>query len=356
MWPQKRRISTIAWGGGTPTSLAVTCFDRIMAEIARHFEIEPGAELSIEIDPRHFPVSYPQALRTWHYTRASLGVQDLNPLVQAAIGREQSLAQTRHCMDLLRKDAQVKSINIDLVYGLPKQTTLSVTQTVQAVCDLAPDRIAVFGYAHVPWKQPRQRLIDPRTLPDDGARFRQRERIDRILRAEGYCPVGMDHYARPSDLMVHGKRFRNFQGYNTDDAETLIGVGASAISVFPQGIVQNHASISAYARAMSDGQALPVKHGLQRSFHDLQRWAIIERLMCDLRADLMHLTGVGWCGFGAEHQMLLGMQADGLVRIEGAIVHVTEMGRPFLRAIAAVFDEVRAVQLAGQETGHARAV
>ncbi|GBQ64057.1 coproporphyrinogen III oxidase [Ameyamaea chiangmaiensis NBRC 103196] len=341
------RVTALHWGGGTPTALPPSTFARVMREIERQFTFMPDAERAIELDPRHLPDDYPALLKTYRFTRASVGVQDLDPVVQQACGRLQPEVLTATCLARLRSEAGVASVNVDLMYGLPHQTMASVGATARRIAHYEPDRIAVFGYAHVPWKVRRQTLIDGQALPGTRARFEQRAEIDDVLRGAGYVAVGLDHYARPSDHLARtggqtgapGTRLhRNFQGYTTDDAPVLIGLGASAISLFPEGIVQNAATTQAYARALGRDAALPVQHGLARTEDDHRRWTVIERLMCDLAVDLRATTGVGWGAFGGARARLAGFERDGLVTIHDTHVQVTELGRPFLRAVAAVFD------------------
>ncbi|PYD76349.1 oxygen-independent coproporphyrinogen III oxidase [Novacetimonas pomaceti] len=339
------RVSHLQWGGGTPTTLPVGTLRQVMQTIRSSFAVLPDAETSIEIDPRHLPAHYPAVLRELGFNRASLGVQDIDPAVQEACGRIQSLEQTRTCIDMLRNEG-IGSINIDLIYGLPRQTVAGVRDTATAIAALAPDRLAVFGYAHVPWKQKRQNLMPTGQLPDPAARFAQRAAIHEALCDAGYMPIGLDHYSRPDDRMAtaaqSGTLHRNFQGYTTDPAEVLIGVGASAISSFPQGLTQNAISSAAYARLIgATRDCLPVVRGVRRTPDDRLRAAIIERLMCDMAIDLgdvIHHHDLPRDHFRDEIRALAHLEADGFVAISGQRLHIPEKGRPFLRHVAAVFD------------------
>ncbi|NHN84941.1 oxygen-independent coproporphyrinogen III oxidase [Acetobacter musti] len=346
-------LTHIQFGGGTPTTLPEAAFHEILASIRDLFTIRPDAELSIELDPRHFSPAMATMLATLGFTRGSLGVQDLNPAVQHACGRIQSAGQTRDCVESLRA-AGIAGINIDLIYGLPLQTTESVRDTARQVADLRPDRLAVFGYAHVPWKAKRQQLMPEADLPGAPERIAQRQMIDLVLCDAGYIPVGLDHYALPEDSMAraqaNGTLHRNFQGYTTDTARWLIGVGASAISSLPGGFTQNIVSPAAYARALSDSPDLPVARGVACTEDDRKRAALIEQIMCGHTIDL-----TGPDDYTPERERLRQFAADGLVELTRTTLRVTETGRPFLRNVAAVFDRYLPATGAGPGQ-HSRAI
>lgn len=344
-------VRHVQWGGGTPSALPAESMRMVMETIRGLFAVRADSEIAIELDPRALPDDYPDVLRAQGFNRVSLGVQDFDPVVQMACGRIQSRARTEECVAQIRR-AGIRSVNIDLIYGLPYQTVGSVGETAAIVAGaLRPDRLAVFGYAHVPWKQKRQELLPEHALPGPAERLAQRERIDAVLRAAGYRGVGLDHYARPDDMLARaaeaGTMRRNFQGYTVDPAPVLVGVGASAISAFPQGMTQNDVSTASYIRRMAarpDG--LPVVRGLCRSAEDRLRGEVIERLMCDLRVDPLALAGrsgqaasvqaAGWLAQAGP--ALRQAAADGFVTLDGSMIRVTEAGRPFLRHIAALFD------------------
>ncbi|MCE2565348.1 oxygen-independent coproporphyrinogen III oxidase [Komagataeibacter sp. FNDCF1] len=338
-------ISHLQWGGGTPTTLPVGTMRRVMQAIRQNFTITADAEISIEVDPRHLPPAYPALLHELGFNRASMGVQDLDPDVQEACGRIQGWDQTRDCLDALRA-AGVASVNIDLIYGLPRQDVAGVARTARAVASLRPDRLAVFGYAHVPWKQKRQALMPTGQLPGPAERVAQRAAIDGVLRAEGFVPVGLDHYADPDDSMARamttGTLHRNFQGYTVDAATALIGIGASAISALPGGMTQNAVSSAAYARLMAqDTDSLPVVRGVALDGDDRLRAAIIEQVMCTLRVDVAQVLarhGLPASSLDPELGRLQGMARDGLVQVTGHQIRITEKGRPFVRHVAAIFD------------------
>ncbi|OUJ16114.1 oxygen-independent coproporphyrinogen III oxidase [Acetobacter sp. DsW_063] len=338
LMPQTDRllpVSHIHFGGGTPTTLSVETLQAILVEAQKLFDLQPDIEQCVELDPRHFSEAMAKNLAAMGFTRGSLGVQDIDPTVQRACGRIQSFEQTETCVAALRR-AGFRSVNIDLIYGLPLQTTYGARRTADRIASLRPDRLAVFGYAHVPWKQKRQGLIKDADLPDGAERLAQREIIDQTLRAHGYEAVGLDHYALPDDALAkaarEGSLRRNFQGYTTDGAETLLGFGASAISSFPQGYAQNIVSAAAYARELDASSALPVARGVTFSDDDLIRRRQIERIMCGASVDLADGS------FQREQPALDALARDGLVFVDSGRLFITEAGRPFLRHIAAVFD------------------
>ena len=341
---RRQTVSHVHWGGGTPTTLPGDCLTGLMDLIRTSFVLSSDAEIAIELDPTALPADCCASLADMGINRVSLGVQDFKPTVQAAIGRIQSFEATEACARLVR-GMGVAAINLDLIYGLPFQTELSVAETARTALRLDASRVAVFGYAHVPWMKQNQSLIPEAILPDPQARFEQRAAIGRVLEEEGgYLAVGLDHYARPGDALAdassHHRLHRSVQGYTTDAAPALIGIGASAIGCLPQGYVQNATSVPAYSAAISSGM-LATARGIALSPDDRLRRATIEAIMCDLEADLPSLAAA----HQADPAPLLDASArlkrfadDGLVRQEGHVVHVTEAGRPFLRNIAAVFD------------------
>lgn len=339
----QRPVQHLQFGGGTPSTLPAAALRHIIRSVRSMFQIQPQAELAMELDPRHVPEGYPTLLGELGFTRISLGVQDLDERVQDACGRHQSFEQTEACISAVR-NAGVSGVNIDLIYGLPYQTEDSIAETARKIASLRPDRLAVFGYAHVPWKQKRQRLIPEDSLPQPAERLAQRARMDAVLRAEGYSPVGLDHYALPQDALVKaadsGVLRRNFQGYTTDSSDVLLGMGASAISMLPDGYTQNITAVAPYARAMADNQCLPVARGVARTEDDRLRGRLIERLMCDMGVDLAQMEAQ-LDVFEPELAALQPLADDGLIVITGPHIRVTEKGRPFLRNVAAAFDTHR---------------
>lgn len=346
----RQTVSHIHWGGGTPTILTDNDLAAVMAGLRDRFDFTGDAEIAIEADPRTLTYEKTLALADAGVTRASLGVQDCNAHVQAAINRVQPFEQTAAAVAALRA-AGIERINIDLMYGLPLQTVADVRRTVDAVLPLAPDRLAVFGYAHVPWMKSHQKMIDDAALPGAGERLQQAEAMAQALVARGYRHIGLDHFARADDplsvALQTGNLRRNFQGYTTDRADTLLGFGASAIGSLPQGYVQNSADFDAYDRAINAGRLATVR-GVALSNDDRRRRTVIERLMCNLAVELDDMGA----DFADELVMLQDFAKDGLVRLDGATVTVTEPGRPWLRVICAVFDRY----LQQDEARHSAAV
>lgn len=328
------------WGGGSPSILAPDDIQRLAAAICRAFNFGPDAEFAVEVDPRHIDSERVAAFAEAGVNRVSVGVQDFNPAVQRAINREQSVEMTRSVVERFRA-AGVPSVNVDLVYGLPHQTRDSVERTIEEVLALAPDRIALFGYAHLPSRLQHQRLIDDDALPDVTERFAQANRAASRLVAAGYQRIGLDHFARPEDPLARGPLHRNFQGYTTDAADALLGLGASSIGKLPQGYVQNSAVTADYQRRALAGDLATVK-GRALTDEDRARSFVIERLMCDLRFPAAGLQEQFPAHAGLlieEANAVLESDEDGLVEPDGSEgFRITEKGRPFLRTICACFD------------------
>ena len=338
--PSGHQVSHIHWGGGSPNTLEPDEIVDLAAHVRERFNIDANAEFGVEIDPRFMDVARMAAFQRAGITRVSIGVQDFEPAVQAAINRHQPYDMTRNVVTLLR-DAGLKSLNIDLVYGLPGQTQSSVARTLEQVLTLDPDRIAVFGYAHLPERIRHQRLIDSSTLAGPGDRLGQANRIARMLLSAGYVRVGLDHFAKPTDRLANGPINRNFQGYTTDTADALIGFGASAISRYPQGYAQNAARVPDYQARVAK-MRLGTVRGFVYSDDDRVRSFVIEKLMCDLAFSESELRG----RFPAslidsviyEAKDVAASDRDGLIERTADGFTVTERGRPFVRSICACFD------------------
>ena len=353
--PAGHVVRHIHLGGGSPDILTPAEIRALGAMLAARLRIAPDAEIAAEIDPRGFDAETAAAFAAIGLTRASIGVQDFDPVVQRAIGRMQGVEETARAAGLLRTHG-VRSVNIDLVYGLPHQTEAGVARTLEAVLALAPDRVAVFGYAHLPSRLARQRLIPAAALPDGAARLAQARRLSAMLVASGYVARGIDHFARPEDALATQRLHRNFQGYTTDDAPALIGLGASAISRLPQGYAQNAALVREYSDMIAAGGLATVRgHAFGRD--DRVRGAAIERVMCDLAfsaADLRVRFGIAAEEVVAIARRIVAEAPAGLLLPTPDGFRLTEPSRPFARVIASRFDAYLAPDPAARR--HAPAV
>jgi len=347
-----RKVVHLHWGGGTPSILGERRLAAITGKIGASFDLSALREHAIELDPRRLSKQLVRALAGIGVTRASVGVQDCSLHVQKASGRIQPFVLVEEAVDWLRA-AGIDNINVDLMYGLPRQTADNVAHSARRTASLSPQQLALFGYAHVPWLRPRQRLIDDASLPGPLQRLEQVRTAAAVLQSAGYVPIGLDHFALPGDSLAEaartGRLRRNFQGYTTDEADALIGLGASAISKLPQGFVQNAPDIAGYSRAIEASRLASMK-GVALSADDRLRAHIIERLMCDLAVDLDEAAADR--DFSAEIAALKALAEEGLVKLDGRTVAATERGRPFLRLIAAAFD----VYLPARQTRHSIAV
>jgi oxygen-independent coproporphyrinogen-3 oxidase len=337
------RVSHLHLGGGSPSMLTPADLLLVAQQIRQAFVIRDDFEFSIEIDPNDMTPDRYEAFAAAGVTRASIGVQDFDPTVQHAINRIQTMEQTRAVVDGVRAHG-VRSVNLDVLYGLPFQTEASVRRTIEAVLEMRPDRVALFGYAHVPWMKTHQKLIDETALPDAVARYHQSRLASAQLLAAGYVPIGMDHFARARDSLAHaartGRLHRNFQGYTTDDAPALIGLGASAIGSLPQGYVQNCVPTADYMRRVRDGGLATVR-GIRLSDDDRMRGFAIEQLMCNFTIEIDALQrrfGAASASLLDEIRRLSAADQDGLVNFDGRRLVLTERGRPFVRSIAARLD------------------
>ncbi|MBL8781531.1 MAG: oxygen-independent coproporphyrinogen III oxidase [Alphaproteobacteria bacterium] len=353
----RRRVTHIHFGGGSPTMLRPDDWSRVDGLVRSRFDVAHDAEIAVEIDPRGLSPATIDALVRAGVNRASVGVQDVNPHVQHAINRWQPVSLTADVVRRLRGSG-IEALNIDLIYGLPRQSVDDVARTVDAAVALAPQRIALFGYAHVPEMKRHQQLIDATALPGPEERLRQYEHAHRQLVGCGYQPIGLDHFAVAGDALAQAQRAgrlrRNFQGYTTDEADALIGFGASAISSLPQGYAQNASAAPDYAGMIRAG-GLAVARGRALTDDDRIRRAIIERLMCDLAVDIAALAatyGRHPSDFLPEIRSLAPLQAQGIVQVEGWRVRVPQEMRVAVRLVCAAFD----AYLQPQTARHAIAV
>ncbi len=336
-------VETVHFGGGTPTVIRPEAFVALMTTLRQAFAFQADASIAVEIDPRTLSSGMIEALAASGVNRASLGVQSFDIVVQRAINRVQTIEETQKAVTGLRT-AGARSINFDLIYGLPHQTVQSCIETVKASVEMRPDRLAVFGYAHVPAFKKHQRLIDEGTLPCATKRNEQAEAIAHELTAGGYIQIGLDHFALPDDPLAlaarSGTLHRNFQGYTEDSCETLIGLGASAIGRVPLGYVQNQVALGRYAELVNAG-VLPTAKGYRLTGEDRLRARIIERLMCDFEVDLNELcreADVEVASLLDGNERLAELAADGVVTVADGRVVVSGHARFMVRAVAAAFD------------------
>ena len=341
--PHRIAVKHVHFGGGTPTLMQPRQFIALIDKLRDRFDIAADAEIAIEIDPRTLEQAMVDALAAGGVNRASLGVQSFDPVVQRAINRVQTFEETKLAVDRLRA-AGIAAINFDLIYGLPHQTVESCLDTAAGALELEPDRFAVFGYAHVPSFKLHQRKIEEAALPDGVGRHAQAEAIAAALVGADFRRIGLDHYARPDDALAiaseNGALHRNFQGYTTDDCDTLLGFGASSIGRLPQGYVQNAVLIGDYQRRIAAGD-LAVGKGRAFAPEDRLRAAVIERIMCDYEVDLDEVCG----RFGADPGALLAnsgldqLYEDGIARRDRNVIAIVDGAQPLVRVLAAAFDQ-----------------
>ncbi len=341
--PSRARIGHIHWGGGTPTILGPDGLERVMERLSGLFSFDPQIEIAVEVDPRRFDAGLARSFVDCGVNRASLGVQSFDPDVQRAIHRIQPLESVVRTVDLLR-DEGIASLNFDILYGLPHQTADSLAQTIAHTIQLRPARVALFGYAHVPWMRPHQKRIDNIALPDRDQRLEQFLLSEALLNGAGYASIGLDHFALPTDALAtaadQGSLHRNFQGYTTDRSDMLVGFGTSAISQLPQGYASNLRGATSWRRRIAAGQ-LPAERILPLTQEDRLRGSVIEQLMCNLRVDLDAQAK----NFGLPSQPLHNglaklqpiVDAD-LLDIQGGTLSVRPQGRLLLRQICSAFD------------------
>jgi len=341
--PARLAVSHVHFGGGSPSMLLPQDFLAVMAALRTGFDFLPDAEIAIEADPRGVSHDKADAYRAGGVNRISFGIQDFAPHVQKAINRVQTYETVEKSLGLFRRFG-INRVNFDLMYGLPLQTAADTAQTVRLSMQLAPDRIALFGYAHVPWMKKHMRLIRDADLPDAAARLAQFSRAEALLTAAGMRPVGLDHFVRAEDDMhaaLQSRRLtRNFQGYTTDGAATLLGFGVSAISRLPAGFSQNAVNMTDYVRALKE-KRLPAARGCALTAADRMRAEIIGELMCYLSCDVGAVLQRHGFAAAALDGVLAGMAdlaADGVVRVTGRHIAVAPDMRQLVRVAAARFD------------------
>lgn len=323
------RVHRIAFGGGSPNSLPLVDFIRLMQQLLLCFDAH-HADISVELDPRRLDAQWIGAMAAMGVDRVNLGVQTFSPHVQTLIGRVQPFDMVERAVEQLA--AAGIATGFDLMYGLPGQSIEDLASTIEASVRLAPARIALFGYAHMPRLLPRQRRIDSSGLPDVATRFDMAAQGHRQLVEAGYRPIGFDHFALPGDGMAQaaadGRLRRNFQGFTDDPADVVIGLGASAISQFPDLLVQNEKQAGPYRQLIEEGR-LPASRGTLRTAEDRRRGRIIEGLLC---------RGEARFGMVDAPSDLYRFEALGLVHLSEGRVTLTADALPYARSIAACFD------------------
>jgi oxygen-independent coproporphyrinogen-3 oxidase len=346
LFDRDREVVQLHLGGGTPNFLARETLEQLMGGMSRALRLSsaPQRDFSIELDPRSVPEGYAAALARLGFNRVSLGVQDFDPAVQQAVNRIQSIEQTLDLIDACR-DNGFRSVNVDLIYGLPRQTPAAFRDTLRMVMSARPDRLAVYGYAHLPGMFKGQRHIDPASLPSPEARLDLLRLAIEELTTSGYRYIGMDHFALPDDELVRaqeaGSLQRNFMGYTTHASCDLIGVGVSAISHIGDSFSQNLRALKSWEAAVDAGR-LPVWRGLVLSADDRVRGAVIGQLMCqgviDIAAIERRYQIDFGCYFSDALEQLQPHVADGLVQIDPGRISATPAGQLLLRSLAMCFD------------------
>ncbi len=339
--PKGVRLSRLHWGGGTPTLLGPGLIHDLAGTVLDIVPLAEGAEFSVEIDPNEVDEARLDALAAAGMNRASIGVQDFDPLIQKTIGREQGFALTRDVVGMIR-DRGVASLNADILFGLPHQTGPRIAETVQKLLSFSPDRVALYGYAHVPWMSRRQQMIPSEAMPAPQERLALFEVARDLFLADGYQDIGIDHFAKPTDGLAIAARSghlrRNFQGYTDDSAPILVGLGASSISRFPQGYAQNVSGTSDYTKAVRAGR-FPTHRGHVFAGQDLLRARIIEALMCDFRVNRAELARYGAARSEVDAMLATVAAAfPGMVRLDDAALTILDHARPLTRVIARAFD------------------
>lgn len=354
LFDHRRNVMQLHLGGGTPNFFRPAQIETLVTTLRTRFNLseDPGRDYSIELDPRFIAEGDVAHLARIGFNRASFGVQDFAPEVQGAINRVQSIEQTLSAISDCRKH-RFRSVNVDLIYGLPQQTPRGFSDTLDTLITVRPDRFAVYGYAHMPHLFKAQRRIHSTDLPDGAAKLRLLQLAIERLGAAGYCYIGMDHFALPEDELSRaqesGKLHRNFMGYTTHADCDLLGIGVSAISHVGHSFTQNYRDLHDWEAAVDTGR-VPVWRGLELSADDEVRADVIQQLMCLGRIDIGAVErrhGIDFLSyFGDALRRLHPLVSDGLVTVVGSVISVTPRGRLLVRAVAMCFD--RYLQAVGQ--------
>lgn len=353
--PSGTELARLHWGGGTPTILSADLMAELGAFIQEHLPLARDSEFSVEVDPNEVGDARLDALVGAGMNRASMGIQDFDQKIQEAIGRLQSFEVTKSVADKLRARG-IRSLNADILYGLPYQDRTKIAETTHKVVTLRPDRVALYGYAHVPWMARRQTMIPEQHLPNSEERLELFETSRDIFLQAGYREIGIDHFALPGDgldtALSEGRLKRNFQGYTDDQSETLIGLGASAISRFRQGYVQNVSATASYLSKIRGG-AFATARGHEFAGDDWLRARVIEELMCAFRVDLTEVEAefdTIPVDLRFEFSRVFQKYAP-FVTFEDGVLEITHTGQSLTRMIAREFDTYSM-----DENGHSLAI
>ena len=343
---RSRVVQQLHWGGGTPTSISHDAMRRIIGAAREHFHMleDDQGEYSVEVDPRGVSAETVQVLRSLGFNRMSLGVQDFEPEVQRAVNRLQSVEETRSVIEAARA-CGFRSINVDLIYGLPLQTRVSFARTLDVVLQLKPDRLAIFNYAHLPARFKSQKLIDTTQLPPPEIKLAMVEDTNRRLAEAGYLLVGMDHYALADDELVQaqiaGTLYRNFQGYSTHADCDMVGMGVTAISMVGRSYSQNSKDTKHYSEAVRAGQ-IPIHAGYELTEDDIIRREVITQIMCNFELNFARMgqrLGLNFSDyFAADLPRLQELAADGIVELTATDLRVLPRGVPLIRHVAMALD------------------
>ncbi len=345
--PNRRRLSQMHWGGGTPTYYPMADLERLFRAIAERFAFTPDAEVGIEVDPRVTTDEHVVGLRKLGFNRISMGVQDFTPQVQEAVHRIQSFELTKHLVDFSRANG-FQSVNIDLIYGLPYQTLDGFRRTLEQTIALRPDRVAVYSFAYVPWIKAHMKHFPSEALPDGSLKIQLLGQTIDAFTGAGYRFIGMDHFALPEDELsraIEARRLsRNFMGYTVQSARDMVALGISGIGDVQGAYVQNVKKLPEYYGALAAGR-FPVERGYALDADDVVRRYVITQLMCNSHLDIREveqLFGIAFReSFAAELADLTGEDspaAHGLVTVGPDAIDVTPMGRLFVRNVAMIFD------------------
>jgi len=343
--PSRRRVAQMHWGGGTPTYFSPAQLSQLMAKYREHFDFIEGAEMAIEVDPRVTSREHLETLSSLGFNRLSMGVQDLTPEVQEAITRGQTYQQTRELMDYARTVGFTEGINLDLIYGLPKQELNTFNTNLDQILELHPDRVAVYSFAYVPWIKGHQKKLDKDSLPSADLKLKlYLTAMERFLEA-GYEPIGMDHFALPDDELAvaarEGRLHRNFMGYSVMPASDMVAFGISGIGEVQGAFFQNEKKLSTYYQALDENR-LPVSRGYVLDEDDRIRQYVIQQIMCNFwigKEDVARRFGIDFDRyFSRSLDALQEVREAGFVELSQEGLRVREEGRLFVRNVCMAFD------------------